>query len=44
MPIEQHAASLERIVDAQQRIEELATGFGGPAGPAEGPLWWYEGG
>ena len=44
MPIEQHAAGLERIVDPQQSIEELATGFGGPAGPAEGPLWWHEGG
>jgi gluconolactonase len=43
MPLEQHAAGLERIVDAEQRIEELATGFGGPAGPAEGPLWWHEG-
>ena len=44
MPIEQHAAGLERIVDPQQSIEALATGFGGPAGPAEGPLWWHEGG
>lgn len=44
MPIEQHAAGLARIVDPQQTIEELAAGFGGPAGPAEGPLWWHEGG
>jgi gluconolactonase len=44
MTIEQHAAGLERLVDPQQIIEELATGFGGPAGPAEGPLWWHEGG
>ena len=44
MPIEQHDAGLERIVDPQQNIEELATGFGGQAGPAEGPLWWHEGG
>src|SRR5262245_3630001 len=44
MPIEQLAAGLERIVDLQQDVEELATGFGGPAGPAEGPLWWHEGG
>jgi gluconolactonase len=44
MPIEQHAAGLERLVDLQQDIEELATGFGGPAGPAEGPLWWHDGG
>jgi gluconolactonase len=44
MPIEQHAAGLERVVDLNQDVEELATGFGGPAGPAEGPLWWHEGG
>ena len=44
MPIEQHAPGLERIVDLQQNVEELATGFGGQAGPAEGPLWWHEGG
>jgi gluconolactonase len=25
-------------------IEELASGFGGSLGPAEGPLWWKEGG
>jgi gluconolactonase len=24
--------------------QELATGFGGTLGPAEGPLWWKEGG
>ena len=27
-----------------QPIQELADGFGGPQGPAEGPLWWHEGG
>jgi gluconolactonase len=44
MPIEQTAPQLERLVARSQRIEELATGFGGPTGPAEGPLWWHEGG
>jgi gluconolactonase len=44
MPIEQHAPGLERIVDPHQEIEELASGFGGPTGPAEGPVWWHEGG
>jgi len=44
MPIEQHATGLERIIDPKQSIEELATGFGGQAGPAEGPVWWHEGG
>jgi len=44
MPIEQHAPGLERIVDLHQEIEELAQGFGGEGGPAEGPVWWQEGG
>ena len=44
MPIEQHAPRLERIVDLHQDIEELARGFGGASGPAEGPVWWQEGG
>ena len=44
MPIEQHAPRLERIVDLHQEIEELARGFGGASGPAEGPVWWQEGG
>ena len=43
MPIEQHAPGLERIVDLHQAIEELARGFGGERGPAEGPVWWQEG-
>jgi gluconolactonase len=44
MPIEQHAPGLTRIVDLNQKIEELASGFGGERGPAEGPVWWQEGG
>jgi gluconolactonase len=44
MPIEQHAPGLERLVDLDQKIEELASGFGGDSGPAEGPVWWHEGG
>ena len=44
MPIEQHASGLTRIVDLNQKIEELASGFGGERGPAEGPVWWQEGG
>jgi gluconolactonase len=43
MPLEQYAPGLERIVDLDQEIEELATGFGGERGPAEGPVWWQEG-
>ena len=42
MPIEQHGPGLERLVDVRQEIEELASGFGGAAGPAEGPVWWQE--
>ena len=42
--IEQLAPELERIISVSQPIEDLADGFGGPQGPAEGPLWWHEGG
>ena len=44
MPIEQHASALTRIVSLNQEVEELASGFGGDQGPAEGPVWWKEGG
>lgn len=44
MPIEQHAPGLEHIVSTDQDIEELASGFGGDRGPAEGPVWWQEDG
>src|SRR2546428_14034310 len=44
MPIEQHAPGLERLIDLHQEIEELARGFGGERGPAEGPVWWQEDG
>ena len=42
MPIEQISPDLESVVATDQVIEELARGFGGDAGPAEGPLWWKE--
>src|SRR3954463_3690963 len=42
--IEQLAPELEKILSPSQAIEHLADGFGGPLGPAEGPLWWKEGG
>jgi gluconolactonase len=42
--IEQLTPELDRIIATTQPIEELADGFGGPQGPAEGPLWWHEGG
>ena len=44
MPIEQLASEFERIVASGQDIEELASGFGSDMGPAEGPVWWQEGG
>lgn len=42
--MEQHSPGLERLVDVRRETEELASGFGGPSGPAEGPVWWQEGG
>jgi gluconolactonase len=36
--------ALDKIIDKAQPIQELATGFGGDLGPAEGPVWWKEGG
>ena len=43
MPIEQIAPEFSSIVSTDHAVEELATGFGGTDGPAEGPLWWKEG-
>ncbi len=44
MPFEQLAAGFARIVASGQDVEELASGFGSDMGPAEGPVWWQEGG
>jgi len=44
MPIEQFAPELEKIISLSEPIQMLADGFGGPQGPAEGPVWWKEGG
>ena len=44
MPIEQVSPGLASIVSPDRPINELATGFGNENGPAEGPLWWHEGG
>jgi gluconolactonase len=38
------APELEKLISASESIQELAEGFGGPQGPAEGPVWWKEGG
>ena len=41
--VEQFAPGLEKLISTSEPIHELADGFGGPQGPAEGPLWWKEG-
>jgi len=42
--IESLAPELDKIIAPSEPIQELADGFGGPLGPAEGPVWWQEGG
>jgi gluconolactonase len=42
--IEQLDPALGRIISLTEPIHHLADGFGGSHGPAEGPLWWQEGG
>ena len=44
MPIEILSDAMKRVVSLQTDAEELAGGFGGPMGPAEGPVWIREGG
>ena len=44
MPIEQFAPELSKIIATDAPIQHLAEGFGGDQGPAEGPLWWSDGG
>jgi gluconolactonase len=41
--IERLAPELDAIIDSSQAIRELAAGFGGDVGPAEGPVWIAEG-
>src|SRR6266700_2297079 len=42
--IDQYAPELEKIISMSEPIQELAAGLGGELGPAEGPVWWKEGG
>ena len=45
MPIEQHAPELARIIAADAEIaRHTPDDYGGDNGPAEGPVWWSEGG
>ena len=41
--IEQLDPKLDAILDKSQPVQELASGFGGELGPAEGPVWIKEG-
>ena len=41
--IEQMAPELANIISTSEPIRELASGFGGDIGPAEGPVWMAEG-
>ena len=43
MPIRKAAPEMDRIVSMDQEVEPLGEGYGG-LWPAEGPLWWKEGG
>ncbi len=42
--IEQFAPELDKIIGTEESINQLADGVGGDNGPAEGPVWWKEGG
>src|SRR5215471_15272526 len=42
--IEQLDPELDKIISSSEPIQDLAEGFGGPQGSAEGPVWWKEGG
>src|SRR6516162_7129105 len=42
--IEQFAPELDGIISIGESINRLADGVGGDGGPAEGPVWWKEGG
>jgi gluconolactonase len=44
VPIEFLSDAMRRIASAQPDAEELGSGFGGPNGPTEGPVWIAEGG
>ena len=42
--IEKLDPRLDRIISTTEPINVIASGFGGDLGPAEGPVWWKEGG
>jgi len=42
--IEKMAPELDAIISTSEQIRILGDGYGGDGGPAEGPVWWKEGG
>jgi gluconolactonase len=42
--IERMDSALDAIVSASEPVRILGEGYGGDGGPAEGPVWWKEGG
>jgi len=42
--IERLDPALDRLLSTSQPVRELGSGYGGALGPAEGPVWWKEGG
>ena len=44
MPIERLSPALDDIIDSDSvpMIDSQDFSFGGPDGPAEGPLWWVD--
>src|SRR5512146_1107717 len=40
--IERLAPELDAILSPTEPVRVLATGYGGDAGQAEGPVWWRE--
>lgn len=44
MPMEVVSPDLASVVSPDAPVTELSSGYGGADGPAEGPLWWSEGG
>ena len=43
MAIEFLSQAMRRIASENAVVEDLGIGYGGPHGPAEGPVWWQEG-
>jgi len=42
--IDKMAPELDAIISTSEQIRILGDGYGGDGGPAEGPVWWKEGG